>query len=103
MDTLVTVSDDIWCQRADNLACEFSSALIGLPEDVTTVLEGAQRCIAEALEVDRSTLIEYTDDAARATYHWASDDVPPVDPGVHASRLTWLLDRVGGDDGVVIL
>ena len=103
MKPLSMFSEDEWCLRADRLAGEFSSGLIALTDDFTSVIEGTQRRIAEALEADRSTLIEFADDSVRATYHWAGDDVPAIDVHVHASRLTWLLDRIGTDDEAVVL
>ena len=103
MDTLRAVSDDERCLKADRLAAEFSSGLIGITDDMTAVIERTLHRIAEALDADRSMLIEFADDAVRATYHWASDDVPPVDAHAHASRLTWLLDRSGADGEAVVL
>src|SRR5258705_11151487 len=104
MDTLTAVSEDEYCQQADRLAGEFSSALTWVTDDdITAAIEKMQHRIGEALEVDRSTLIEFSDGAVLETYHWASDDVPPVDVHAHASRLTWLLDRAGTDGEALVL
>jgi len=103
METLTLVADDESWQKVDRLAGELSSALLGLTDDITAVIDGTQHRIAEALEADRSTLIEFSSDAVHATYHWASDDVPPVDLHVHALRLTCLLDRTNADGGPVVL
>src|SRR5436190_1723143 len=102
METTI-MSDDELCLQTDGLAAEFSSGLIDLTDDITSVIEGMQQRIAEVLGADRSTLIEFVDDAVRATYQWARADVPPVDPHVHASRLTALLDRTGADEGTLVL
>ena len=101
MDTLTKVFDDEWCQQAGQLADELSSALIGLTDDITDAIERAQYRVAEALDADRTTLIEFSDGSVRETYQWASDDVPPVDAHAHALRLTWLLDRSGSDNATV--
>jgi formate hydrogenlyase transcriptional activator len=104
MTTLTTVSDVDWCRPADRLAGEFSAELIGLSDDdITAAIEETQHRIGEALEVDRSTLVEFADDAVRATYHWASSDVPPVDLSAHVPRLLELLDRIGADGGPVVV
>src|SRR5258706_15119848 len=99
METLTLLADDELWQNADRLAGELSSALIGLTDDVTAVIDRTQHRIAEAIGADRSTLIEFSDDAVQATYHWASEDVPPVDVHIHASRLTWLPGRATPDGG----
>jgi len=104
MDTLTAVSDDEYCQQADRLAGEFSSALTWVTDDdITAAIEKMQRRIGEALEVDRSTLIEFSDGAVRETYHWANDDLPPVDVHAHAARLTGLLDRISTEGEAVVL
>jgi len=103
MDTLTMVSDDESCRQAGRLADELSSALIGLTDDITDAIAHAQRRIAEALDADRTTLIEFSGGAVREIYQWASDDVPPVDVHAHALRLTWLLDRSGSAHGTVAL
>jgi hypothetical protein len=97
------VSDEESCQQAGRLADELSSALIGLTDDITGAIEHAQCRIAEALDADRTTLIEFSDGAVRETYQWASDDSPAVDVHAHALRLTWLLDRSGADGGTVAI
>ena len=104
MTTLTMASDVEWCREADRLAGEFSAELIGLTDDdITAAIERMQHRIGEALEVDRSTLVEFADDTVRATYHWRSDGVPPVDLPAHVPCLLGLLDRIGADGGAVVL
>ena len=104
METSWLSFEEQWCQQADLLINELSAALITLPgDDVGVALHAAQQQIGEAIAVDRSTLIEFSGETARAAQHWANDDVPQVDCDDHAQRLAWLLDRVGGDNGVVVL
>ncbi len=104
MNTLTIVSEAEWCRRASQLAAEMSSELIGLTgDDVPTAVEGAMRRIGETLEVDRSTLVEFSDQTVRATYHWASDDAPPVDLSAHVPRLTRLLDRIQVNGEAIVL
>src|SRR5262245_28637880 len=104
METSWLSVEEQWCQQADLLINELSAALITLPgDDVGGALHTAQQQIGEAIAVDRSTLIEFSGETVRAAQHWASDDVPQVDCDDHAQRLAWLLDRAGGDHGVVVL
>jgi len=49
METLTLVADDESWQKVDRLAGELSSALLGLTDDITAVIDGTQHRIAEAL------------------------------------------------------
>jgi formate hydrogenlyase transcriptional activator len=104
METSWLSFEEQWCRQADLLISELSAALITLPgDDVGIALHAAQQQIGEAIAVDRSTLIEFSGETARAAQHWATDDVPQVDCDDHAQRLAWLLDRAAGENGVVVL
>ena len=96
MNALVDVPGDERCQQVDRLAVELSSEFIGRGEDdVVTAIAETLRRIGDVLGIDRSTLVEFSDDgeAVRATHHWASDRLSGVDIETQVPRLTWLLDR----------
>jgi formate hydrogenlyase transcriptional activator len=106
MKALAIVPGDERFWQADLLAMELSSALISLSAgDVVKTIDDALRRIGEVHDVDRSTLIEFSDrgSVVRATHQWASENLPPVDLHEHARYLVRFLDRLGVNGEPVVL
>jgi transcriptional regulator with GAF, ATPase, and Fis domain len=97
--------EDSASARLTRLAGRLSSALIQLPvARLEGALEGTLREIVEALDVDRSTLVEFADDAPKLerAYTWARPGITPVDPTHDPPRLTWLLERMLRGETVIL-
>ena len=103
MKPLSMLSEDEWCLRADRLASEFSSGLMALTDDFTCRHRGNTA-------PDRRGTRGRSQHADRVRRRQRSRDLPLGGRRragdrchAHASRLTWLLDRIGTDDEAVVL
>ncbi|HXW05588.1 MAG TPA: sigma 54-interacting transcriptional regulator [Vicinamibacterales bacterium] len=83
--------------RLQRLAGRLSSALIQLPgSDIDRALESTLREIVEALDVDRSSLMEFDETGSdiERVHAWARPGIPPVDRIRDPERIPWLIDRM---------
>jgi formate hydrogenlyase transcriptional activator len=81
----------------EQLVGELSMRFIDLPPtDVDAAIEEAQRRIVEALDLDRTTLFQLSDDGdLLSTHSWWRPDVPALPAGMSAMEsFPWMLEKL---------
>ena len=91
------LSDADLPDRLTRLAGELSTTLIGQPTDtLDKAVEGTLSSITGVLDVDRSTLVEFNDEATKidGSYTWTGPGVEPLAMDGALAELPWLTDRL---------
>ena len=84
--------------RFETLLSELSAVFSGLPAlEIDHEITRGLRRIVDFLEVDRGTLVKFSDDklSAQTTHSWAADGVAPAPAAVPLDQIPWTAARLG--------
>ena len=83
--------------RFENLHCRLSTQFLNLPpSEVDRQIEHGLQCLAEFLEVDRSTRFEFSEDKThfRAIHSWTMPGCEPTPAPVAFDKLPWATEKM---------
>jgi formate hydrogenlyase transcriptional activator len=104
MNSMTTASPDQWCSQMDRLVGGLSSELIGCSaDDLAPAMTGAMRRIVEALDLDRSTVLELSQDDGFQIACDGARQTPAVDHREEIGPVKWLVDCLEIDNEAVVL
>jgi formate hydrogenlyase transcriptional activator len=84
--------------RFERLVCDLAAEFVNLePDAVDGAIREAQRRIVQALDLDRSSLFQLSDEDGRMhfTHYWSADEFPPPPHGLDiAKAFPWVLGKI---------